>query len=313
MEKSMEFKVVEYKVERNIIYDIFICSMGFERRSSYIPSIVSNSSKLKIVFDFEDDDILSYNYNRKVLEKMKFEILSVEKYYSIEKIVNQNRISGLQSKIYIAIDISTMTRKLMSKVLFEIMKISQKIEIRLDILYTPAKYLPPQRNANPISVFEPIIPELAGWSSDPEIPLAAIIGLCYEYERALGVIEYLEASPVYAYEPYGIDKRYDSAMIKANSGLKSIIPQNRFMKYSVDRPYELFINLESLVYGLMAKNRVVIIPLGPKIFSVISILIGLIHYNNLSIWRVSEEYTLEPIDRIASRKIIGITVNSKCK
>ena len=52
--------------------------------------------------------------------------------------------------------------------------------------------------------------------------------------------------------------------------------------------------MEGLTYGLINDYNIVIVPMGPKIFSFFSLLLGLLYPGQLAIWRVEQSRDVPP-------------------
>ena len=78
------------------------------------------------------------------------------------------------------------------------------------------------------------------------------------------------------------------------------------MVYDVDEPTSVYAALETLVYGLLQWSRPILIPFGPKIFSLCCLLIARTYTDDVTVWRVSGETLARPGDREASGKIISL-------
>src|SRR5207244_3741987 len=143
--------------------------------------------------------------------------------------------------------------------------------------------------------------------SEPERPVAAIVGLGYEPDKAVGAYEFLEAASIWVFQPLSEDARYMRDVERANRTLLKRIPNGQKVTYRVDQPISCFGMLESVVYGMLSGSRPVLLPFGPKIFALCAMLVATIH-RSVPVWRVTAEQQGEPIDREPSSKIVAIRV-----
>jgi len=181
------------------------------------------------------------------------------------------------------------------------------------IFYSPAKFSPPKQGFGPVAVSQPIIEEYAGWSMYPDRPPIAIIGLGYEYDRALGVLDYLDVDIKRAVlmMPLSPDERYNAEVKKANKMLLSQVDNNQIVGYNVSSPEDSLIRLNAIISGLVRSNRVIVVPFGPKIFCSLSILSSEILQNkDVTIWTVSGGKHEKPVDRKPSDFVYEIDL--KC-
>lgn len=166
----------------------------------------------------------------------------------------------------------------------------------------------PVTEASPIATAGPVIDRFTGWSGEPELPASVIVGVGYEPDKVLGILEFLEPATVWVWVPHGKDERFLQAIMKSNDGLWDYVSPDRRIEYGVLNPYETFVRLESLCYGLVRRTRPVIVPFGPKIFALLSMLVALHWPDELSVWRVSGEQAETPHDTEAEGTISGLRV-----
>lgn len=111
-----------------------------------------------------------------------------------------------------------------------------------------------------------------------------------------------------AFRPTGVDERYDDAVSKANVGFNFGASSISVVEYNVLEPLHLFRNLLSIADGLVGPYRITFVPFGPKIFSAVSIIIGMIHFPNICVWRISLNELSAPRDVHPDGKVVGLTI-----
>jgi hypothetical protein len=94
----------------------------------------------------------------------------------------------------------------------------------------------------------------------------------------------------------------------ANEQILTQIGESQVYRYRVDDPLRLFIVLNNLVSGLVRAVRPIIVPFGPKIFAVASLLVALEQYPNVTIWRVSGDQATPPMNRESDGKVVSFKV-----
>ena len=154
-------------------------------------------------------------------------------------------------------------------------------------VYTVAEFIKPPEVQYPIVECGPVTPWFSGWYADPSVPTVAVFGAGYEQDQVIGVLDVLEAADVRVFVPVGPDERYSASVNRANATLWEEVPRAHRMKYSVLDPYQTFIRVESLLYGLSAGKRTVVVPFGPKIFAVCCMLASASTDPPVPLWRVS--------------------------
>lgn len=302
-------RVSQVSVESDVTeYDLMVATLGFESRSSFASSRIGPRARKKVAFGFEERKVLSYEANKRTLEKSGFKISETsESEFSAglaSVFASAERQPGGGGAV--CIDVSSMTRSRMAAVVWEL-AVSDS-QWTADFVYSVAKFSPPTSDGAPIESCGPVRPEYAGWSPDPMLPVSAVVGLGYEYHRALGVVELLEPAVRWAFMPFGESADYDRALEEANEQFIGDLKAEQIVRYQVDQPLDCFRSLESVVFGALRGSRPVLVPFGPKIFTLVCLLITALHAPNVALWRVSSGQREEPEERYANGKLIGLRV-----
>ncbi|MDQ1592584.1 MAG: hypothetical protein QOG71_3211 [Pyrinomonadaceae bacterium] len=289
-------------------YDALIAVVGYEQRSNYVASVFKHQSKRLFASAFDERKEHAYKSNLHWFEQQGFEVkesTDIDFKVWCEEILNKVDSEEEDNPIRICVDISSISRFRLAILMASICKHRGGV-LEVDFLYAPAKFSPPNYQEGPIVTAKPVIDMFAGWTTEPAAQPVAIFGLGYERDKAVGVIEYIEPIGVWAFKPHGEDTRYDIEVTRANKTLRDVVPNDHLIEYAVDRPFECFTTLESLIYGTFRTARPILIPFGPKIFSLCCLLVACTHFPRVSVWRVSSgQYDLA-VDRIANGKIVGL-------
>jgi hypothetical protein len=287
--------------------DLLICALGYESRSSYLARIYEKRVGTGIAVAFSGGEEPSYCSNRKFYQDSGFAILPYrEKTYNSEI---AEFLEGLCTRmpkrtLRVLVDISSMSRPMIARTLLCLSYFRVPISLEVEFAYCPAKFVPPNSNNAPVTLTEPVVPELAGWTNRPDLPVSAVVGLGYEYEQALGTLEYLETGLAWAFIPFGEDRQYDDAVEENNKDFREFLTSANIHSYRVDRPFDCFLAIESLTYGLLRETRPILVPFGPKLFALLSMLVSLLYAPNVTVWRVSGDQSGEATDRHANGKLI---------
>lgn len=287
-------------------FDLFIGTLGYETRSSHLARHGLINAHRKVAIAFPEDDYAAYLSNRDFLTKSDFEIISkdstvLSKFLS-SSVEGHSVDAGREFSILV--DISSMSRPMLADIVYELSMVEAVNSLSVTFVYLPAEFVKENAEHSPVSVTEPVTPNYAGWTSMPERPITAVVGLGYEQDLALGTIEYLEPTGVWAFVPSGEDRRYDDAVKQANRNLTEMLRDERVMRYQVDAPARVHAILENLVFGLLQTSRPILVPFGPKVFSLCCFLIARTYAPQITVWRVSGETFAKPGDRKASGKIV---------
>lgn len=296
-------------------YDMFIYALGYENRGTHIAKVIKPHAKYNLVDSFTNKKHFDFKQNAKWYQNNQFTVIEFESGIDVEERLTVleeyfNKQFEYKTKIKIGIDITSLSRDRIAKWLFALITLSKKYMLDIDILYSYGSYYKPNIEDVPIVHYGPVIPHFAGWTKNPDLPNSLIMGIGFEPNRAMGVWEYLESNIVYIFVPKGPSSRFDNQIYNSNATL--LYQMNRpygsysIIEYNYNDIYKTFLKLESIVYGCKLKSRPIIIPFGPKIFAVISMLAGLIHLPDVSIWRVSGGEFEPPINRFPSGEVVGI-------
>lgn len=292
------------------VYDAEAVSLGFETRSRWLLENHSPRARLKVAFGFEDRRGLDYEHNRAFLDKAGFLIREVSDEGfsgpSAEFIRDAPRRGGVTR---ILVDVSSMTRRRVAMLLSRMLLDPDPARVwAADFVYAPAAFSPPSKEETPITHCAPVIPEFAGWSDSPEQYVTALFGLGYEEGFAVGAMEQIEPAQSWALTPGGVDQRYDKACRQANRFFLDQLPAAHISTYEVLDAIGTFLTLEGLVYSCAPQSRVVIVPLGPKLFALSAMLVAAVHYPRVAVWRVSTDQLAPASNRFAVGPILGLRV-----
>jgi hypothetical protein len=128
-----------------------------------------------------------------------------------------------------------------------------------------------------------------------------VIGLGYESERALGLVNYVEPAVTVAFlsDP-ALDERFVEATMEANRSLLQTLGEEQTVRYPLGSLRATAALLESCCLGLLKEHRIILAPLGPKPFALLSMLLASAHMG-IEVWRVSAGEK----GSVKSRKPIG--------
>jgi hypothetical protein len=288
-------------------YDLFLTALGFERRARSIAEDLSLQAKMAIACAFPDRKMLCYEQNYRWFDENGFHIHEVhdsefENWFSI-LLGNLDFPEGAEASV--AIDISSITRYRMA-VVVDLLRRSGK-SIRCDFMYRIAEFTPPLDEPGPNVHVGPVCDAFAGWSVEPEKPPVAVIGLGYEENRALGVLEHIQASEAWLFRPKSSIEEYDLALTAANSSLLENSPLDKLFDYRVENPFDCFVVLELVLGRLRQSASPLIFPFGPKIFALCALLVGTL-YDDVAVWRVSAGPFERAVNRLPTSVTCGIRV-----
>jgi hypothetical protein len=292
-------------------YDAFVASVGFEQRAWFVAEQLSPRATRRLACGFGARRELAYSKNQRLFARAGFELsdYSEEDFPSWwDGVLNETKVSH-NDVLRLCIDVSSMSRRRAGVIMASLLELSRERRIVVDFVYSIARFSRPAKEGTPIEVCAPVVPQFAGWSERPEDPAVTIFGLGYEEDKALGAVEYLEPARCWAFVPGGEDPRYNEALLRANKNFLQAMAPHALVSYQVDRPFDSFTLLESLTYGNLTDSRVILVPFGPKIFSLICLIVAAVHWPKVAVWRVSSGQNEPAQDRVANGKIVGLRVS----
>ena len=303
----MNIKIVKPEEQFNGMYDVFIGVLGYESRCVNVAQKLAKKVSRGFYVPLADEGLESYNIAKKIYINIKYEELAfgVDDEFSIfERILLE-----LPDSSKIAIDVSSMPKSMTASFLHKILAHNNKIET-VSLYYCPAKFTQPNNSFSPVTFSGPVLSEYAGWTMYPDKPPIAIIGLGYEFDRAIGVLDYLDVdiSNAVLLVPRSIEQKYDHAVSKANRLLLDQVNANQIVYYNLNSPEETLIRLNSIISSLSDDHRVILVPFGPKLINMISLIAAEMQPQDVTVWRVSGGKHELPVDRKPSKTIIRLDI-----
>lgn len=289
--------------------DAVIVASGYESRATnFAQKIETLDCKRRFALSFTDRKVLAREANDRYFSHQGFEAIKAhgntgaETNLLLEQIVSKSS----KDKLTLAIDYSCMTRNWYATILTYFARFDDNLnEITLYFAYSPSYFVKPFPTT-PNAVMGPV----DGFSAMdlPSKPNALIMGLGYEYERALGLTECVEATALFAfYTDPAAEPRYTELLFKNNKRLIDRLGKHLLFPYPFDDLRATDAMLSSLCLGLRSKYRIILAPLGPKPFSLLCLLLAL-RYPGIDVWRVSAGVEDKPIDRKPTGNLIYCAV-----
>ena len=295
---------------------LVIVALGYERRArNCAETILAGNAAQRLALAFTDRHLLSFDDNYEYFSKAGYQILEVDDRELLgalrreigcfaDKAQNQRK-----GHIDVRVDVSSFSRLRLAIIVQVLAEQTSRLRVNVEFCYSLAAFEKWERHDEVITTCGPVTRYFAGWPLDASTPVALIVGLGYEDDRAIGIMEYLAADPRLALilVPAGRDGRYDRAVTRANIDLFRYVGKDRVIRYSVGDPESQFDLLESLLYGLQGTFRAVLVPFGPKIFAVATLLAATAH-DWAGVWRVSPGTAELPVQRVPSGEVVRLRV-----
>ena len=268
---------------------ILIAACGYENRSIHFCDHEEINLYDKIwVIDYISEGILSYDSNKaKLTKRLPADRANWITTEQLESLILE--LSGnIMTNTRVEIDCSSMDRSTLAKILSAI-KVNSERYASLEILYYPQTFIAPSLTLETVSRFGPISRQFSGSSRSSSEKMCLIMGVGYEFGKAIGAQDYLEPDETYAFHPVGTNPGFEEAIYRANSGFDFVGNQNNVVAYHLLDPTSLLDNLLALIDFKRRTHRVMLLPMGPKIFAAICLVIALRFHPDIRVWRFSTQ------------------------
>lgn len=292
-------------------HELRLASCGYESRSIALIDRFVQPAPVQVALGYNDGQVLSYSSNVTAFRRYRWRLETVDD-DGFDEAVRSALIGAIEGRERprVMIDISTMNRRRIALCVQAAIEVSaSRGSMTVDFVYSPAKFAGVPRDGAPITYFGPVLPRYAGAARSASTSVGAVLGVGYEPARASGILEVLEPKAVWVFCPVGADRRYYSAMRRANAAILREESSRRIVDYEVGAPTVTFELLEALVSGVTEEHRVVLVPLGPKIFSLLAVLVSEIQERRPAVWRCTSGPFEAPVDRQAQGSPVCITVD----
>lgn len=259
-------EIADYKA------DLFITGLGFESRSSLVSRKFEKHTCRKIVLekknvikDFAFQDNLSY------LKNQDYEFIRVEKEVPDLDTIFQSLNSDTMN---IAIDCTNMP-PLWYYEFFSWFDRHQRMEgrVRIRIAYTMASYLQKSTSRKVRRIYDFLQAEIKQSKFKKS---ALILGLGQEKQVSDSIINMINPDLVYLYyaDPPA-EKRFVEKVFENNHKSISEVPIRNLISYPVRNAQSIYHSLINTILPLRNEYAIMLIPHGPKIFSVVAMLVHL--------------------------------------
>ena len=282
-----------------IQFDLFILALGYEKRSVYLVEKYNISTNHKIaVAHLGKQRLLNRKKNEIFIRNNNFEIIhaSGEETFPIDIILNIIK-KDENAVVKILIDYSCMTKVWYAGIINTITSLSFKCrKMEIYFSYTPAEFnaLRRQKRARFINS---VVHEGQKKLSAAK-PVALIIGLGLNNLRAEMLINSIKPAVIYyLYADPANNIKYVQRVLRNNQEIIASSEIRNLYCYPLNDLNKINNILTCLCLDLRLKYKIIIAPFGPKVFSLISILIAN-RYPDLDVWRVSSGPDEPAIDRI---------------
>jgi hypothetical protein len=297
---------LDFDVEQE--YDILVATVGFETRSAYLLSKVGPNAGQLLVSAYNTRKSEQFYVNLEIALALGAvpEMESDDEFASRFGARLQEAVGASETPLRMAVDVSSCSRMRLAAMLREISRLQDRLVV--DYLYVPGRFRSPTQESRALAVSGPVLKEFGGLVGPSASRITALLGLGFEDVEALGAYQLLEPSDVWLFVPRDMTGEYVQEVLVRNDTLLGLVDPGHALFYDVHAPATLFNLVESAVYGARVDTRPVLVPLGPKIFALICLLVSLRYNNEIPVWRFSSDQFGPVRDVAPSDKIIGLQV-----
>ena len=252
--------------------DVFITTLGYETRCTHIARLLENVSCRKVAWESSHClNEFSYEANREYLLSKEFEIVNVE-----SDIPDLEGILGslMGENIGVLIDCTSMP-PIWYYQFFKWFDEKQDFSgmVRMRIIYTMANFV---NLESTLKVKEITNLLQADIKTSVKKKTALVLGLGQEENISESIFKMVEPDLLYLYyaDP-PVEKKFVENTFINNHTLINATPIKNLISYPIRNGQAIYQSLINTILPLRNNYSIIIIPHGPKIFSVVAMLIHL--------------------------------------
>jgi len=287
--------------------DFFIFGLGYEPRCTFIAEMAGSKIKGKSlaigysysqVFGYKDSASTFKSLGACVIDGITDEAFQVQ---------IRDVLKGQTTARTILVDISSLNRARMAALVDLLLGELAHKALSVYFVYASGKFVEPATEVVQNQSIGPIGVAFSGMLATPELPPEIVVGLGYETGKALGAVEYLQCSDLWLFVPCSDEERFEAEVRRVNHLLLEQVGSARTFRYRVEDPAGTYADLRSLMHGMVSRANPMLLPLGPKLFALICLLVAMTD-KNVSVWRASQGLYEVQIPREASGHATALLV-----
>jgi len=277
---------LDYNELRYEQIDYFIAVCGYQPRCYFLASKLGLNAAAKFLLKIDEQDkCADRNKHMDFFAANGFKSYteSVTESTAIEKLVGEICNKNLE-KLNILIDYSCMPKKWYAVIMDNITRNNFKSKrINLFLSYTP-KVFEPTKKLNNTEYFGPIIHDKD--SLNKKKPVTIIAGLDNNVKLLNEAITKIRPLNILAFVPESrSDPEYTYSVAENNKSLLQKLNSNHVFRYDMHHPGEINSLLTSCCLDHRLNQEVMIIPQGPKVFSMMALLLS-VRYPDIKLWEI---------------------------
>ncbi len=289
-------------------YDFSVLGLGYESRSINSFDKVRDLGECLVVGYTTNTEACFYQDNKSFYNQKGCSVIELSD-ECFQDGFSESVVKVLKDKVGVDVffDMTVFTRRRIASVLKVLLDSSLPIS-SITLGYSPSVYVPPPSGVSPVRVVSAIDEKYSGCFGDLSKPVALILPLGYERNKALGLISYLDPSRSFIFLPKSFEGSFYRDVIENNDDILMDVPGSDCFIYNVEDPYSFYVDLKTLVINSLQLYRPLIAPLGPKIACAISVLVAHELFPDVPVWRISSNHSEYPVERQATGSIVNFKV-----
>lgn len=275
---------------------VFVGCIGYEDRSTYLlRERFSGPDISRLLFDYRAVDasgsgLCSYDANVEIAKQLS---PRTERDFTKFLALMESEVKA-QQNASLVIDITSFDRAKIANLILALFSLQGALS-QIRLMYSPRIFEPFEMvKFDVVQSFGPVLPEFFGSADGFEKPLSLILGAGYEYGKAVGAVDTLEPDHIYCFRPTGTDPRFDAHIDLANVNFGFMENQENLFRYDLNDAYSLYSDLRKLIEYESVEHSVLLLPLGPKLFAALCLLVATALHPMVMVWRHSTVSAAQP-------------------
>lgn len=287
--------------------DLFVFGLGYEPRCTFIAESASRFTKENsVAIGYSYSKIFGYEEAARKFSELGVSVIDGVSDDAFPKTVRSILTQHPNAKS-VFVDISALNRARMAACVDVLIGSDQVRELKVYFGYAGGRFVSPPVEVVQNESIGPIGASFSGILSTPELPSETVVGLGYEMGKALGAVEYLQSNDLWLFVPTSSDPRFEEEVLNVNGLLLEQVEPERVIRYRVEDPAGTYVDLRSLLHGMVGRSNPMLLPLGPKIFALTCLIVA-VGDKTISVWRASQGQFEVPIAREANGSITTLLV-----
>lgn len=252
--------------------DIFITALGHETRSTSISRLIENISCRKVALvSSRCPKTFSYEENREYYVSKKYELVSVDSDVPDLKTILGSIIGNEMGLMF---DCTNMPPSWYYEFFrwFDSKQVFQGL-VRMRVVYTMANFVGMTGTPKVKELTQFLQPEI---KSSAKKKRALVLGIGHEKDIAASIYKMVDPDLLYLYyaDP-PVEKSFVEQCFINNHALISATPIKNLVSYPIRNGQAIYQSLINTILPLRHDHSIIVVPHGPKIFSVVAMLVHL--------------------------------------